>query len=72
MEIEERVSIVTQNRPEKLNAMNNQLNAGLCAAVKRLKANHEIGCLILTGAGKRASSTGVDIQEQWKNDLKFM
>ena len=42
VETEEGVRIVSLNRLEKLNAMNNQLNAGLCAAVKRLKANHEI------------------------------
>ena len=71
VETEEGVGIVTLNRPEKLNAMNNQLNVELQDAVKQLNANNEIGCVVLTGAGKRAFSAGGDIHEQRENDLKF-
>ena len=51
VETEEGVGIVTLNRPEKLNAMNNQLNVELQDAVKQLNANDEIGCVVLTGVG---------------------
>ena len=71
METEDGVGIVTLNRPEKLNAMNNQLNVELQDAVKQLNVNDEIGCVVLTGAGKRAFSAGGDIHEQRENDLKF-
>ena len=71
VETEEGVGIVTLNRPEKLNAMNNQLNVELQDAVKQSNANDEIGCVVLTGAGKRAFSAGGDIHEQRENDLKF-
>ena len=71
VETEEGVGIATLNRPEKLNAINNQLNVELQEAVKQLNANDEIGCVVLTGAGKRAFSAGGDIHEQRENDLKF-
>jgi len=68
---EEGAGIVTLNRPEKLNAMNNQLNVELQDAVKQFNADDEVGCIIITGAGKRAFSAGGDIHEQRENDLKY-
>ena len=52
VEIEEGVGIVTLNRPEKLNAMNNQLTSELHDAVKQLNADDDVGCIVLTGAGR--------------------
>ena len=72
VETEEGVGIVTLNRLEKLNAMNNQLNVELQDVVKQLDANDEIGRVILNGAVKRAFSAGGDIQEQREKDLMFM
>ena len=71
VEKEEGVGIVTLNRPEKLNAMNNQLTIELHEAVRQLNADDDVGCIILTGSGKRAFSAGGDIHEQRENDRKF-
>ena len=71
VEIEDGVGIVTLNRPEKLNAMNSQLNVELHEAVKELNDNPEIGCVVVTGSGNRAFSAGGDIHEQRENDAKY-
>jgi enoyl-CoA hydratase/carnithine racemase len=49
--IEERVGIVTLNRPEARNALTWDMKAALIEWVPRLGADPEVGCLLLTGAG---------------------
>ena len=67
----EGVAIITMNRPEQLNAMNRRLNAELHEAVKHMNADDEVGCIVITGAGKRAFSAGGDIHEQREDDRKY-
>ncbi len=67
----EGVAILTLNRPEQLNAMNAQLGAELREAVARMTDDDEIGCLVITGAGKRAFSAGGDIHEQREDDRRY-
>jgi enoyl-CoA hydratase/carnithine racemase len=67
----EGVAILTLNRPEQLNAMNAQLSAELREAVARMTDDDEVGCLVLTGAGKRAFSAGGDIHEQREDDRRY-
>jgi enoyl-CoA hydratase/carnithine racemase len=67
----EGVGIVTLNRPEHLNAMNDQLSAELHEAVTALGADAEVGCLVVTGSGTKAFSAGGDIHEQRENDRKY-
>ena len=71
VEIEEGVGIITLNRPEKLNAMNNQLSMELHEAVRELNDNDDVGCIVVTGSGNRAFSAGGDIHEQRENDVKY-
>ena len=65
---EDGVAIVTLNRPEVLNAMNNKLNAELQKAVLRAEEDDEVGCIVITGSGDRAFTAGGDIHEQRAND----
>jgi enoyl-CoA hydratase/carnithine racemase len=67
----EGVAILTLNRPEQLNAMNAQLSAELREAVARMTDDDEVGCLVITGAGKRAFSAGGDIHEQREDDRRY-
>jgi enoyl-CoA hydratase len=67
----EGVAILTLNRPEQLNAMNAQLSVELREAVARMSADDEVGCIVLTGAGKRAFSAGGDIHEQREDDRRY-
>ena len=64
VEIEDRVAVITMNRPEVLNAMNHKLDDELHHAVLEANANDGVGCIVITGAGERAFSAGGDIHEQ--------
>jgi len=50
--IEDRVGVITLNRPEKLNAMQAPMLYALLAAVTRMGENEAVGCVVLTGAGR--------------------
>lgn len=65
---EDGVAVVTLNRPEVLNAMNNKLNAELQKAVLRAEEDDEVSCIVITGSGDRAFTAGGDIHEQRAND----
>src|SRR6185369_17820211 len=67
----EGVAIITMNRPEQLNAMNQQLNTELHAAVMEANEDPDVGCLVITGAGNRAFSAGGDIHEQREDDRRY-
>jgi enoyl-CoA hydratase/carnithine racemase len=56
------VGIITINRPEKHNAVTPEMAAALVAAVDDFNADDGIRCVILTGAGEKAFSTGSDIR----------
>jgi len=60
--IEKRLATVTLNRPEKLNALNAELRGAFVRAMQELRANREVGCVIITGAG-RAFCAGLDLKE---------
>ena len=62
------VAILTLNRPEQLNAMNNQLSTELHEAVMEASGDAEVGCIVITGSGTRAFSAGGDIHEQREDD----
>ena len=68
VEVENRVAVITMNRPDVLNAMNQDLNRELRTAVADLCEDDDVGCLVITGAGERAFSAGGDIHEQRHDD----
>jgi 2-(1,2-epoxy-1,2-dihydrophenyl)acetyl-CoA isomerase len=55
------VATVTLNRPEKMNALNQELIAALPDVLRELAWDKEIRCVVLTGAGDRAFSAGGDV-----------
>jgi len=61
-EIDEHVAIITLNRPDALNAFNNQLMNELTAALLEFDAEEDIRCIVLTGSTK-AFAAGADIKE---------
>jgi enoyl-CoA hydratase len=58
---QEGIATVTINRPEKLNALNDEVIIGLTAAFERCRDSAAIGAVILTGAGEKAFVAGADI-----------
>ena len=63
VERNERVGIVTLNRPKELNALRTQLVGELAQALEEFDRDDAIGCIILTGAGEKAFAAGADIKE---------
>ncbi len=62
VERREAVTLVTLNRPQALNALNNQVLAELIAAFAAYDADPSQRCLVLTGSEK-AFAAGADIKE---------
>lgn len=57
------VAVVTVNRPEKLNALNNETLDELYEAFLSIEHNAELRAVILTGSGEKAFVAGADISE---------
>jgi enoyl-CoA hydratase len=55
-----RVGLIRLNRPEVLNALNNEVMDGIGRAVDAFEADENIGCIVLTGSEK-AFAAGADI-----------
>jgi enoyl-CoA hydratase len=55
------VSILTLNRPEKLNALSNELIAAIVQALNSIELDQTIRAVVITGMG-RAFSAGADIR----------
>ncbi len=62
LNVADRIATVTVNRPDKLNALNNRVIAELGEMIDSLRADRDVGGIILTGAG-RAFVAGADISE---------
>ena len=56
----DKVGIITLNRPQQLNALNDQLMDELGQALKAWDADAAIGCMVITGSEK-AFAAGADI-----------
>src|SRR5438067_3602631 len=63
LERDERVGIVTLNRPKELNALRTDLVSEVATALEEFDRDEAIGCIVLTGAGDRAFAAGADIKE---------
>ncbi len=55
------VATITLNRPDKLNAFSPTMNRELVAAWEALRMNDDVRAIILTGAGDRAFTSGIDL-----------
>lgn len=49
--VEDRVAILTMNRPDRRNAMSDGMVAGLARALADAELADDVGCVVLTGAG---------------------
>ncbi|HZK90791.1 MAG TPA: enoyl-CoA hydratase [Stellaceae bacterium] len=56
--IENGVAWLTLNRPERLNALSGEMTQGLTDALQRLATDREVGCVVITGAGRGWCSGG--------------
>jgi len=63
VEINEGVATVTLNRPEAMNALSKALRARLFQVMTALDTDDDVRAVVLTGAGTRAFTAGLDLKE---------
>ena len=57
------VAFITLNRPEALNAINNDMRRHLPAALDKAAASDAVRCILVSGNGDRAFCVGADLKE---------
>jgi enoyl-CoA hydratase len=60
---EGRVAILTINRPDKLNALNQAVRDESLAHLQAIEKDDSVGVVVITGAGEKSFIAGADIQE---------
>jgi len=60
---EDKISIITINRPESLNALNAQTIRELSAAIEEINQDSSCRAVIITGSGEKSFVAGADIKE---------
>ena len=63
VDIADSVALVTLNRPEAMNALSRALRAELHRTLSALDADPAVKVIVLTGAGDRAFTAGLDLKE---------
>ena len=69
IDIEAGIAVVTMNRPTAMNALSADLRRALAATMRRLEADDAVRVVILTGAGDRAFTAGLDLKELGQQGL---
>src|SRR6266478_2371080 len=62
-EAQDGVALITLDRPDVLNAMNNQMRTELFEIFTRLRMDESVKVVVVTGGGDRAFSAGADVRE---------
>jgi enoyl-CoA hydratase len=58
-----RVAILTINRPDKLNALNEQVRTDMLEILGQIVTDDSVGVVVITGAGEKSFIAGADIGE---------
>lgn len=58
-----RVAVLTINRPDKLNALNQAVRDRMLEILGRLESDDDVGAVVITGAGEKSFIAGADIGE---------
>ena len=59
VEVEDHICVVTLNRPDALNALNEALLSELSDALEDAQKNEKVRCIILTGSEKAFAAPSV-------------
>jgi len=62
-EVADGIGTVTLNRPQAMNALNRALRQRLAEVMRAVDADDDVRAVILTGAGTRAFTAGLDLKE---------
>jgi enoyl-CoA hydratase len=63
LDVTDRVAVLTVNRPDKLNALNDLTVKELGVAIEEIRESGDVAGAIITGAGSKAFVAGADIGE---------
>ena len=63
LEVADGVATVTLNRPEAMNALSKALRSRLYEVMTEVDADDTVRAVVLTGAGERAFTAGLDLKE---------
>ena len=63
-EVKNRIGWITLNRPEAMNAMNQEMSGEIVGACRRAEQDESVGVVVFTGAGDKAFSSGMDLKER--------
>jgi enoyl-CoA hydratase len=66
-----KVARITLNRPERLNAMNNQATIDLNTAADAIAGEESVRLVVITGAG-RSFCTGIDLKQLSANQIEMV
>jgi Enoyl-CoA hydratase/carnithine racemase len=67
-ELNNHIFTITINRPDKLNALNQDTLKQLKGVVEEAAANNDVRVIIITGSGEKAFVAGADINELAKTN----
>lgn len=62
-EVDDRVAIITLNRPDRLNALSKELQREVSEAIAEADAREDVRVVLVKGAGEKAFSAGYDLKE---------
>jgi enoyl-CoA hydratase len=63
VEVQDRIAVISINRPDKMNALNEGIIRELGRAMEEVTERGDVGGIILTGVGEKAFVAGADIAE---------
>lgn len=61
-EVSDRIALVTVNRPEERNCINDRMIDEMYRVLDRVREDADVGAMIITGAGEKAFVSGADIK----------
>ena len=70
-EKKENIGLLTINRPEKMNAISQELTAELSLLLDEIENDDELRVIVITGAGDKAFVAGADINELVDRDARL-
>jgi enoyl-CoA hydratase len=70
-EKKENIGLLTINRPEKMNAISQELTSELSQLLDEIEKDEKLRVLVITGAGDKAFVAGADIKELVDRDARL-
>jgi 1,4-dihydroxy-2-naphthoyl-CoA synthase len=71
VETDDRVAVLTLTRPERMNALSDNLRVEFRQAIDSLDADADVRTIIVRGAGGKAFSTGYDLKDSANTTLSM-